>query len=97
VGIRLSARAGGTEHVEILVRDEGQGVPEADRERIFERLYRGDQSRAHQNGGAGLGLAICRALARGQGGDVTVVGLPGPGSTFVLRLPRAADAVPTTC
>jgi two-component system OmpR family sensor kinase len=95
--IRLSARANGTDHVEILVRDEGRGVPEGDRERIFERLYRGDQSRVHgANGGAGLGLAICRALARGQRGDVTVVSRPGPGSTFALRLPRAVDTAPAT-
>jgi signal transduction histidine kinase len=68
-------------------------VPVEERERVFERLYRGDRSRAAGaaggSGGAGLGLAICRALARGQGGDVTVRGTPGGGATFVVTLPAA--------
>jgi signal transduction histidine kinase len=59
-----------------------------DRERIFERFYRGDRSRFRlPKAGAGLGLAISRALARRQGGDLTVASSPGEGSTFVLRLP----------
>jgi len=54
-----------------------------------ERLYGGDRSRANgAASGARLGLAICRALARGQGGEVTARETPGGGTTFVLKLPR---------
>jgi two-component system OmpR family sensor kinase len=80
------------DRIELLVADRGPGIPPDERERIFERLYRGDRSRANgANRGAGLGLAICRALARGQGGDVTVRDTPGGGATFVVTLPRARD------
>jgi two-component system sensor histidine kinase KdpD len=76
--------------VQVVVSDRGPGIPVDERERIFERLYRGDRSRAAgANHGAGLGLAICRALARGQGGDVTVRDRPGGGAAFVVTLPRA--------
>jgi two-component system, OmpR family, sensor kinase len=87
--IAIRVRQAG-DRVELSVSDRGPGVPPDERERIFERLYRGDRSRANgANQGAGLGLAICRALARGQGGDVTVRDTPGGGATFVVTLPRA--------
>lgn len=66
--------------------DDGPGVPTADRERIFGRLIRLDASRSASSGGAGLGLAIARGLARAHGGDL--VCLPSTsGATFRLRLP----------
>ena len=75
--------------MELLVADHGPGIDAGERERVFERLYRGDRSRANgAASGAGLGLAICRALARGQGGEVTARETPGGGATFVLKLPR---------
>jgi signal transduction histidine kinase len=86
--IRVTARQDGDEAVEVLVSDRGVGIPVEDREQIFERFYRGDRSRFRlPKAGAGLGLAISRALARRQGGDLTVASSPGEGSTFVLRLP----------
>jgi signal transduction histidine kinase len=73
--------------VAIAVRDHGPGVAPDDRERIFERFARGRA--AGLPGGLGLGLAICRELARRQHGDVTL-GEPGAdGATFVFRLPLA--------
>jgi two-component system OmpR family sensor kinase len=88
--IQVTARPAGDEAVEVLVSDRGVGIPVEDRERIFERFYRGDRSRFRlPKAGAGLGLAISRALARRQGGDLTVASSPGEGSTFVLRLPGA--------
>ncbi|HKA49977.1 MAG TPA: sensor histidine kinase, partial [Candidatus Dormibacteraeota bacterium] len=73
--------------LEVSVTDEGPGIPPAEHERIFDRLHRGDNARGTQ--GTGLGLSISRALARRHGGDVLVRTVPGTGSTFVLRLPRA--------
>jgi signal transduction histidine kinase len=88
--IALTVRPSAGGRVEVAVADRGPGIPEDERERIFERLYRGDRSRANgADHGAGLGLAICRALARGQGGDVTVRDTPGGGATFVVTLPQA--------
>ncbi len=71
--------------VELEVDDDGPGVPEAERERIFERFVRLDDARSRDEGGAGLGLAIARDVATRHGGTLTV----GGGSRFVLRLPAA--------
>lgn len=69
--------------VELEVADDGAGVPEAERERIFERFVRLDDARSRDEGGAGLGLAIARDVATRHGGTLTVTS----GSRFVLRLP----------
>jgi len=71
----------------IDVRDSGIGVPEADRERIFETFVR---TAGPSYPGTGLGLAISRELARLHGGDLTVESTVGVGSTFSVRLPVAA-------
>ncbi len=80
------AREGGTGAV--YVDDHGPGVPEADRERIFERLVRLQDDRARSSGGSGLGLAISRDLARAHGGDL-VCGAGPHGARFTLTLPLA--------
>ena len=77
----------------LRVRDTGPGIPEADLPHVFERFYRVDRSRA--GGGAGLGLAIVRALMDSMGGAVTAASEAGAGATFTLRLPRA-DAAPAS-
>jgi signal transduction histidine kinase len=69
----------------IRVSDTGMGISEQDLPRIFDRLYRGDQSRATR--GLGLGLSLVRADVGAQGGSVSVASKPGAGSTFTLRLP----------
>jgi signal transduction histidine kinase len=69
----------------IRVADTGPGISEQDLPRIFDRLYRGDQSRATR--GLGLGLSLVRAYVEAQGGTVTVNSTPGAGATFTLRLP----------
>jgi signal transduction histidine kinase len=74
--------------VELMVTDDGPGIPPADRERVFDRFTRLDESRSWVDGGFGLGLAIVRDVARAHGGDV-VVADSGPGACFVVRLPRA--------
>lgn len=73
----------------IKVQDDGPGVPEADRERIFERFVRLDDARSRDEGGAGLGLAIARDLAQAHGGTLTVATSPSGGASFDLHLPLA--------
>ncbi|MBD0843207.1 ATP-binding protein [Streptomyces sp. TRM68416] len=71
----------------VQVADDGDGVPEADRERIFERFVRLDEARSRDDGGAGLGLAIARDVAERHGGTLTVRSAPTGGALFELRLP----------
>ena len=71
--------------IEIKVRDEGPGIPESDRERIFSRFVQLDASR--RAGGAGLGLPIARWIAEVHGGTTTLGHSSPSGSTFVIRLP----------
>ncbi|MET0909154.1 MAG: ATP-binding protein, partial [Ilumatobacteraceae bacterium] len=73
--------------VEIMVADQGIGIPARDIDRIFERFYRVDKARSRDTGGTGLGLAIVRHVATNHGGDVQVSSEEGEGSTFVFRLP----------
>ncbi|MFI6700766.1 ATP-binding protein [Streptomyces sp. NPDC050509] len=75
--------------VVLAVADDGAGVPEAERERIFERFVRLDDARSRDDGGAGLGLAIARDVAERHGGTLTVGGAPSGGALFELRLPAA--------
>ncbi|GHB67555.1 two-component sensor histidine kinase [Streptomyces xanthochromogenes] len=75
--------------IEIAVTDQGIGISEKDRERIFERFYRVDPARSRATGGTGLGLAIVKHVAASHGGEVTVWSSEGQGSTFTLRLPEA--------
>jgi two-component system phosphate regulon sensor histidine kinase PhoR len=91
--ITLATRAVG-DRVAIDVLDEGPGIPEADRLRVFERFYRVDRSRARDPGGTGLGLAIVRHLTELHGGRVSVSSAPGGGSWFTVELPRADSAAP---
>ena len=72
---------------ELIVVDDGPGIPVADRDRVFERFVRLDDHRGRP-GGAGLGLPIVRELVTAHGGTVTV-GDAHPGATFVVRLPLA--------
>jgi two-component system sensor histidine kinase SenX3 len=75
--------------VEISVTDQGTGISEKDRERIFERFYRVDPARSRATGGTGLGLSIVKHVAASHGGTVSVWSVEGQGSTFTLRLPVA--------
>ena len=84
--IRLSAAEHG-DRVDLVVDDDGPGVPDVDRRRIFDRFARLDASRGRDHGGAGLGLAIVRAIAEAHGGDAEVTRSPEGGARFVIRLP----------
>ena len=74
--------------VEIAVSDQGIGIAEGDRERIFERFYRADEARSRRTGGTGLGLSIVKHATQRHGGEVRVWSRPGRGSTFTIRLPQ---------
>ncbi len=82
-----------TAGAELRVRDDGDGIPEADRERVFDRFARRDDARDRDHGGSGLGLAIARDLVRRNGGDILLEDA-SPGLQAVVRLPLAAAAGP---
>lgn len=73
------------------VRDHGPGVAPEDREKVFARFWRGDDSTTSTVGGNGLGLSISRALAEGMGGRLELSGESSPGCKFVLTLPSADE------
>ena len=73
----------------IEVRDEGPGIPPAARAGLFERFARADDARARDGGGAGLGLALSRAIAESHGGSLQLVSPNGRGATFRLFLPTS--------
>ena len=75
--------------VEITVADQGQGIPESEQARIFERFYRVDAARSRDTGGTGLGLAIVKHICANHGGEIKVWSEEGHGSTFTMRLPAA--------
>jgi two-component system OmpR family sensor kinase len=88
--IRVSLRreAGG---VRMAVRDNGEGIDEAHRDRLFERFYRVDPARSRSHGGAGLGLAISKAIVEAHGGTIACESEPGRGAEFIVTLPAAPD------
>jgi two-component system sensor histidine kinase SenX3 len=87
--VQIRVRVEGS-FAELMVADQGIGIPTADHDRIFERFYRVDKGRSRDTGGTGLGLAIVRHVATNHGGEVLVSSAEGEGSTFVMRLPLAA-------
>jgi signal transduction histidine kinase len=72
--------------VQIVVEDDGQGIPEEEFERVFQPFVRLESSRNRQTGGVGLGLSIARSLVRSHGGDVLLFN--GSGLHAVVRLPQ---------
>lgn len=85
VTLRLTPRQ---DDVLLEIADTGPGLPSEEAERIFERFYRTDSSRARISGGTGLGLSIVQALVVAHNGSVSVDSTPGEGTTFTVRLPR---------
>ncbi|PID54115.1 MAG: two-component sensor histidine kinase [Micrococcales bacterium] len=71
----------------IRIVDHGQGIPAEHKDRIFERFYRADASRARSSGGAGLGLSIVYAIVTAHGGTIRVTDTTGGGATFTVELP----------
>jgi two-component system OmpR family sensor kinase len=79
-------------HVVLEVRDHGRGLPAEALDRVFDRFWRAEGGRARGRGGAGLGLAIVRAIVAAHGGEVTAGNAPGGGAVFRVSLPAAAAA-----
>lgn len=73
----------------VQVQDDGPGIAPGDQPYIFERFYRADPSRNRDTGGAGIGLAIAKALVEAHGGSISVESAPGQGSRFTVCLPKA--------
>ena len=73
------------DHVQVRVSDQGSGIPESDRERVFEAFYRG--ARSPEMPGSGLGLAIANAIVTAHGGRIWVEGTPAGGTAVVFELP----------
>ncbi|MBC8448979.1 MAG: HAMP domain-containing protein [Chloroflexi bacterium] len=84
--ITLAARHRGRE-VELVVRDNGEGIAPEVLPRIFDRFYRGDRSRQQRDGESGLGLAIARSIVEAHGGTIAAASERGGGTTFTIVLP----------
>jgi signal transduction histidine kinase len=74
-------------HAVVEIDDDGPGIPPQEAERVFEPFYRREPSRSRQTGGIGLGLAVVRSIARGHGGDVSLINRAGGGLTARVELP----------
>lgn len=88
----LAATAGSPGHVRLEVRDSGPGIPPEDRERMFERFFRGDRSRSGGQAHAGLGLAIVKSILELHGSAISVHSEFGSGAQFSFELPLHSPA-----
>lgn len=79
------------QRVELVVEDDGPGIPQAERQKVFEPFYRLDASRSRDTGGAGLGLTIVKQIVENLGGSVGIEDRPGGGARLRVSLPRAND------
>jgi two-component system OmpR family sensor kinase len=89
--VSICAGNGGSD-VWIEISDDGIGLDAEQQRHVFERFWRADKARSLRTGGAGLGLAICREIARAHGGQINVRSQPGHGSTFRLCLPAQIES-----
>ena len=84
--VSITVERADADYLALVVADTGIGIPNDDLERVFERFYRSDTSRARTSGGFGLGLAIVRDLVNAMGGSITVESKIGEGSCFRVLL-----------
>jgi two-component system phosphate regulon sensor histidine kinase PhoR len=89
VAVRVGVEEG---QVSVEVRDTGQGIPESDLPRIFDRFYRTNAARTSTTVGTGLGLNITREIIHRHGGDLTVTSELGIGTTFRITVPTERDS-----
>ncbi|MCB1030306.1 MAG: HAMP domain-containing histidine kinase [Acidimicrobiales bacterium] len=89
VALHLSAHSSGDKCI-IEVRDQGPGLDAKVAEKVFDRFYRGDPSRARSTGGSGLGLAIAKSIVEAHNGEIALETAPGKGCKFTVKLPSSA-------
>ena len=85
------------DHLAVEIRDNGEGIPEAEQKNIFERFVQGTGQSVNLRSGTGLGLTFCRMIAEAHGGRITLFSRPKEGSVFTFRLPsikEPAEALP---
>ncbi|RYE89872.1 MAG: ATP-binding protein, partial [Oxalobacteraceae bacterium] len=75
--------------VRLSVTDQGSGIPEGFRGRVFQRFAQADGTNSRRSGGTGLGLSICKAIVEQHGGTIRFDSVAGQGTTFVVELPAA--------
>lgn len=75
------------DQIQVMISDEGMGIPKANVKRIFERFYRADRARSRALGGTGLGLAIAREMIMAHGGEIWAESEEGKGTTIYFTLP----------
>ncbi len=83
-----------TDHVEIEVTDNGEGVAQEDVDEVFVKFFRGENARRRQIPGTGLGLHIVRMIVKAHGGQVSLRSAPGEGTTVRITLPSTPDGAP---
>jgi two-component system sensor histidine kinase BaeS len=91
--IRIGKQAGSSGWTELIVEDDGPGIPAQERGKIFQRFYRVDTSRNRSSGGSGLGLAICREIVKAHGGRIAA-GASGELGGAELRMVLPGSAAP---
>jgi len=89
--VRIVCRALAKDKVVIEVSDNGEGIPNVEHRRIFEKFYRIDDRLARAREGSGLGLAIVNHVVRGHGGSIVLESAKGKGSTFRIVLRAVAE------
>ncbi|MDP4848400.1 MAG: ATP-binding protein [Akkermansiaceae bacterium] len=89
VYVRANEEGGG--EIEVAVSDQGPGMDETTRNRVFERFYQGDAGLGRGHEGMGIGMAIAREMVEMHGGDLSVESEPGLGSTFTFTLPLGCE------
>jgi two-component system sensor histidine kinase SenX3 len=73
--------------IDLAIKDEGLGIPEAERQKIFEKFFRGSSASVKRIRGSGIGLSITKQVAEMHGGEICVQSELGQGSTFILKIP----------
>lgn len=91
VAVYLRANEEGGGEIEVAVSDQGPGMDETTRNRVFERFYQGDAGLGRGHEGMGIGMAIAREMVEMHGGDLSVESEPGLGSTFTFTLPLGCE------
>lgn len=91
--VRVGAKLAGSDQVEVVVQDDGPGIPSDSLERVFERFYRVEKARSRELGGTGLGLSIVKHIVQSHGGKAWVQSELGKGASFFFTLPRDTGGI----